>query len=87
MKFFFSMHNPKAKRYAIYYSVVLVAVTGTVVFTTLQYIHQNVIQGVMTFFEGFFSLFMLIRNEEVGKAFLSHLSSIRSFIKSRLSLS
>lgn len=81
------MHNPKAKRYAIYYSVVLVIVTGTVVFTTLQYVHQNVLQGVMTFFEGFFSLFMLVRNEEVGKAFLVHLSGIRSFIKSRLPLS
>lgn len=84
---FFSMHNPKAKRYAVYYSIVLVVVSGTVVFTTLQYVHQNILQGVMTFFEGFFSLFMLIRNDEVGKAFLSHLSSMRSFIKSQLSLS
>jgi len=82
MKFFFAMHNPKTKRYPIYYSIVLVAVSGTVVFTTLQYIHQNPLQGIMTFFEGFFSLVMLSRNEEVGRAFLSHLSNILTFLKS-----
>ncbi len=81
MKFFSSMHDPKSKRYAIYYSVVLVAVTGVVIFMTLQIIHQNPLQGSMTFFEGFFSLFMLSRNEVVGKALMSHLANISAFIR------
>ncbi len=81
MKLFSSIHNPKSKRYAIYYSIVLVGVSATILVTTLQYIHQGPLQNIMTFFEGFFSLFMLSRNEQVGKAFLSHLSSIKGIIK------
>ena len=81
VKFLFSFHNPKAKRYTLYYSIVLVVVTVTVLFTTLEYIHQTIIQGIATFFEGFFSLFMLARNEKVGKAFLFHLVRIRDISK------
>lgn len=77
MKFLFTFHNPKTKRYALYYSVVLVIVSATVLFTTFEYIHQTVIQSAATFFEGFCSLFMLARNEKVGNAFLSHLSRFR----------
>lgn len=80
-KIFSSMHDPKGKRYTIYYSSVLIVVTGVVMFMTLQIIHQNILQGAMTFFEGFFSLFMLSRNEAVGKAFLSHLSRISALIR------
>ncbi|MGI0088106.1 MAG: hypothetical protein ACREBI_09145 [Nitrosotalea sp.] len=82
MKLFSSFHNPKTRRYRIYYTTVLIAVTGTVVFTTLQWIHPNPLQGTMTFFEGFFSLFMLSRNETVGNAFMSSISSIANFIRS-----
>ena len=81
MRFLFSFHDPKTKRYTLYYSIVLVIVTATVLFTTLEYIHQTIIQGIATFFEGFFSLFMLIRNEKVGKAFLFYLSRIRDISK------
>jgi|GEM_PF-1106792 len=84
IKIFSSTHDPKNKRYTIYHSCVLVIVTGVVIFMTLQIIHQNLLQGAVTFFEGFFSLFMLSRNEKVGKAFLSHLSDITSLIKSQL---
>ena len=85
LKIFSSMHDPKSKKYAIYYSVVLVTVTGVVIFMTLQIIHQNVLQGSLTFFEGFFSLFMLSRNEVVGKAFLSYLSLIAASVRQHLS--
>lgn len=79
MKFLF--HDPKTKKYTLYYSIVLVIVTATVLFTTLEYIHQTIIQGIATFFEGFFSLFMLTRNEKVGKAFLFHLARIKEILK------
>ena len=81
IKIFSSMHDPKNKGYTIYHSSVLTIVTGVVIFMTLQIIHQNVLQGASTFFEGFFTLFMLSRNEEVGKALLSHLSDIVAFIR------
>ncbi len=82
MKLFSSFHNPKTRRYRIYYTVVLIGATGAAIFTTLQWIHPNPLQGTMTFFEGFFSLFMLSRNETVGNAFMSGISSIVTFIRS-----
>ena len=82
MRFFSSMHSPKTKWYTTYYSIVVVAASAVIIFTTLQFIHQNVLQTVMTFFEGFFSLFMLSRNEKVGKSFLSHLKNTLAFIRS-----
>jgi hypothetical protein len=77
MKFLFAFHNPKTKKYTLYYSIVLIVVSATVLFTTFEYIHQSVIQSAATFFEGFSALFMLTRNEQVGSAFLSHLSRFR----------
>jgi len=84
VQLFSSMHNPTSKRYTVYHSIVLVTVTGVVIFMTFQVIHQNMLQGSLTFFEGFMSLFMLSRNEKVGKSFLSHVSGISEFTRSHL---
>ncbi|MDE1844440.1 MAG: hypothetical protein KGI10_03835 [Thaumarchaeota archaeon] len=84
MKVFSSFHNPSTKKYIIYYSVVLVIISVTIFFTTLQTIHQNPLSSIMTFFEGFFSLFMLSRNKQVGNALVSHMSKLKGII--RLSL-
>jgi len=46
VKFPFLFHNPQTKRYALYYSIILVVATATVLFTTLEYIHQTAIQGI-----------------------------------------
>ncbi|MEO9278176.1 MAG: hypothetical protein ABI340_10415 [Nitrososphaera sp.] len=81
MKLFSAFHNPSTKKYTIYYTVVLTVVTGTVLFTTMQLIHTTYIQNTMTFFEGFFSLFMLSRNSTVGNALLAHLSAVKGVIK------
>lgn len=40
---------------------------------------MSLLERSMTFFEGFFSLFMLARHEETGRAFLLHLSKLRFF--------
>ncbi|WP_101477178.1 hypothetical protein [Candidatus Nitrosotalea bavarica] len=79
MKFLPSFHNPKTRGYSTYYAIVLVVVTGVVILNTFQVIHQNIIQNSMTFFEGYFSLFMLIRNEKVGREFLKHVAYVKSF--------
>ena len=81
MKLFSSTHDPKSKKYVMYYTVVLIAIMGTVVFETFQLIHQPPLQAGLTFFEGFSSLFMLSRHEKVGKAFLAHLSLIKQIPK------
>ena len=65
----------------MYYTAALLSVMGTVVFGTFHYIHQPPLLAALTFFEGFFSLFMLSRHEKVGSAFLSHLSKLRQISK------
>ncbi|SHO46712.1 hypothetical protein NSIN_30241 [Nitrosotalea sinensis] len=77
MRLFYAWHNPETKRYVPYYSIVLIACVTVVVLTMFQVIHQTPLQNAATFFEGFFSLFMLVRNEKVGNAFLTHMASIR----------
>jgi len=82
MRFFPSFHNPKTRGYTTYYAMILVVVTGVVILNTFQIIHQNIIQNSMTFFEGYFSLFMLVRNEKVGSEFLKYLTYAKSFTTS-----
>jgi hypothetical protein len=81
LKYFSSTHDPKSRKYVMYYTVALIAVMGTVAFGTFHYIHQPPLLGALTFFEGFFSLFMLSRHEKVGSAFLSHMSKLRQISK------
>jgi len=81
VKFFSVWHDPRTKRYVPYYSAVLIAVMAAVVLTLFQVIHQSPLQISATFFEGFFSLFMLVRNEKVGNAFLTHMSYMKLVTK------
>jgi len=81
VKFFSAWHDPKTKRYIPYYSVVLIAAMVVIVLTLFQVIHQGILQNAATFFEGFFSLFMLVRNEKVGNAFLNHMSFMKLVTK------
>ena len=87
MKLFTTFHNPATKKYIIYYSVVLAIVSITIFLSTIQLIHQNILQNAATLFEGFFSLFMLSRNEKVGKAFLSHITTMKGLVNPMSSLS
>jgi len=77
VKFFSAWHDPKTKRYIPYYSTVLIGAMTVVLLTLFQVIHQSVLQNAAVFFEGFFSLVMLTRNEKVGNAFLTHMSHMK----------
>ena len=77
MKLFSSLHNPKSRRYVIYYSSVLVVIFATGILRSIGIIHLNPIEFTSLHFEGFMSMFMLVRNEKVGNAFLLHLSKLR----------
>lgn len=81
MKIFQSFHDPKNKKYPHYYSAVLIIIIPTIFLITSGILKITPIEGTMIFFEGFFSLFMLIRHKEVGTSFISHLSKIKCFIK------
>ena len=77
MKLLSSWHNPKSHRYVIYYSTILVIVFTTGILRTAGIIYMSPIEFAGLNFEGFMSLFMLVRNENVGNAFLLHLSKLR----------
>jgi len=76
MKLFSSLHDVKNKKYAMYYSGVLVIIAITGIVLHFDLFKMSVLERSMMYFEGFFSLFMLARHEETGKAFLLHLVKI-----------
>ncbi|MGI0022837.1 MAG: hypothetical protein ACRD9Q_08260 [Nitrososphaeraceae archaeon] len=71
-----SLHNPKSRRYVVYYSTVLVVVFATGILRTIGIMYMSPIEFASLHFEGFMSMFMLVRNERVGNAFLAHLSKL-----------
>ena len=78
---FSSLYDPKSHKYATYYFVVLLTVSIVIAIVNINLINLSPLEKGALFFEGYFSLFMLVRHEKVGKAFLSHLSSIKELSK------
>jgi len=76
MKLFSSLHDVKNKKYAMYYSGVLVIIVTMGIVLHFDLFNMSILERSMMYFEGFFSLFMLARHEETGKAFLTHLSKL-----------
>ena len=77
MKLLSSLVNPKNTRYVIFYSALLVGILATVLLKSSGMIQLATLQVTMLHFEGFTSLFMLVRNEEVGNAFVTHISKLQ----------
>lgn len=84
MKLFSSLHDVKNKKYVMYYSGVLVIVVTMGVLFHFDLFKTSILERSMMYFEGFFSLFMLARHEETGKAFLLHLSKLEKSCKSSI---
>ncbi len=76
MKLFSSLHDVKSKKYAMYYSGVLVIIATMGIILYFDLFTMSVLERSMMYFEGFFSLFMLARHEETGKAFLLHIAKL-----------
>lgn len=87
VKLFSSLHDPKSKRYVIYYSAVLIIVCATIIFMNLEIIHLTIFETAAVYFEGFFSLIMLARNKQAWNAFLQHLKTPQYVIQNHLSRS
>ena len=76
MKLLSSLHDVKSKKYVMYYSGVLVIIITMGIILHFDVLRMSILERSMMYFEGFFSLFMLARHEETGKAFLVHLSKL-----------
>ena len=81
MKILSSLHDPKKERYAIYYSVILLAVIISVTLLVTGIFEISPIEGGLMFFEGFVALFMLTRHEKVSHSFSNHLTNFNTSLK------
>ena len=86
MKLPSSFHNPEAKKYVMYYSVVLAMSSITILLTTLQIFHQNPLSGI-SYFEGAFSLFMLSRAKQVRNVLWFNMYKIKGIVIQSVPLS
>ena len=81
MKFLKTLHNPNTERYATYYSIVLIAVIGTIFVQNFGLIHISPIEGGALFFEGFISLVMLSRHKKTQENFPQYMLKLKSITK------
>lgn len=81
MKILASLHDPKRERYAIYYSVILLAVIISITLLVTGIFEISPIEGSLMFFEGFVALFMLTRHEKVSHSFSNHLTKMNANLK------
>jgi len=78
MKLFASLHNPQSRKYGIYYSVVLASISIILTLEGMSMVHLSITEHVGTFFEGFFSLYMISRHD-IGRSFLQNLNHVGLF--------
>lgn len=81
MKIFKIFHNPDTEKYAIYYSIVLVVIMGTVLVQNFGLIHVSPIEGIALFAEGFICLIMLARHSRTKEQFPNHMSKLKQMVK------
>ena len=78
MKLLASLHNPQSRKYGIYYSVVLASISIILTLEGMSMVHLSMTEHVGTFFEGFFSLYMISRHD-IGRSFLQNLNHVGLF--------
>lgn len=78
MKLFASLHNPKSRKYGIYYSVVLASISIILILEGMNLIHLTIAEHLSTYFEGFCGLYMISRHD-IGQAFLQNLNHVGLF--------
>jgi len=78
MKLFASLHNPQSRKYGIYYSVVLACISIILILEGMSMVHLSITEHVGTYFEGFFSLYMISRHD-IGRSFLQNLNHVGLF--------
>jgi len=73
MRLISSLRDPQNENYPLYYTAVLVFLITTIVPMNYGIMKLSVLESSLLFVAGFFSLFMLSRNDAVGKTFLNYL--------------
>lgn len=73
MRLISSLRDPQNENYPLYYTAVLVFLITTIVPMNYGIMKLPVLESSLLFAAGFFSLFMLSRNDAVGKTFLNYL--------------
>lgn len=85
MKLPSSFHNPEAKKYTMYYSIVLAMSSITILLTVLQISHQNPLSSI-SYFEGAFAVFMLSRTKQVRNWVWFNMSKIKDITRQSIPL-
>ena len=78
MKLFASLHNPKTRKYGIYYSVVLSSISAILILEGANLVHLTIMEHFSTYLEGFVSLYMISRHD-IGQSFLQNLNRMGLF--------
>ena len=73
MRLISTLRDPQNENYPLYYTAVLVFLITTIVPMNYGIMKLSVLESSLLFVAGFFSLFMLSRNDAVGKTFLNYL--------------
>ena len=73
MRLISTLRDPQNENYPLYYTAVLVFLITTIVPMNYGIMKLTVLESSLLFAAGFFSLFMLSRNDAVGKTFLNYL--------------
>jgi hypothetical protein len=76
MKLFSSLYDIESPKYAVFYSVVLLLISGMLLLFIFNLIKFSLVEPLALFFEGFVSLYMLCRHKKTKAT----LSSILKYI-------
>lgn len=76
MKLFSSLYDSESQKYAIFYSAVLILISGVLLLFIFNLIKFSLVEPLALFFEGFVSLYMLCRHKKTGTALRGTLKHI-----------
>ncbi len=68
MKLFSALYDRESQKYAIFYSAVLLLISGVLLLFIFNLMQFSLVEPLALFFEGFVSLYMLCRHKKTGAA-------------------
>ncbi len=63
MRLFSALYDRESQKYAVFYSVILLVISGTLLLFIFNLIKFSLVEPLALFFEGFVSLYMLCRHK------------------------
>jgi hypothetical protein len=68
MKLFSALYDRESQKYAVFYSVVLILISGILLLFIFNLVKFSPVEPLALFFEGFVSLYMLCRHKKTKAA-------------------